>query len=355
MTRPTRVTYRVRLNAKRMAPYLRRRLLAAVVAAAAAVFAAAPVRGEDADAARPEREVVWYTAMTTPDAEPLRKAFQARYPSVQVTILRQPGEKIRTRILTEARAGKQFWDVVSFNHLDMDALDREGLLAAYASPQTRTGFPRGAVDARGHWAAIYVRQYVIGYNTRAVPPAQAPKRWDDLLEPRWKGKFAMDEDEGEWYAAMLDYLGRERGTAFMQALARQSPQLRRGHSLLSKLLVAGDFPLALVHAAEMEEAKKSGAPVDWVRTLDPIITSPSQVAVSASAPHPGAARRFADLLLSVEGQTIIRSRGRVPARTDLPGGAADEGALKVYYVDPKLARGMERSEREFGEIFLKSR
>jgi hypothetical protein len=51
----------------------------------------------------------------------------------------------------------------------------------------------------------------------------------------------MDENEVEWYAAMLDYLGREKGTAYMRALAKQNPQLRRGHSLLSKLLQAGDF------------------------------------------------------------------------------------------------------------------
>jgi iron(III) transport system substrate-binding protein len=327
----------------------------AALAAAVAVLAAGPTRAQGGDAAQTEREVVWYTAMTTPDAEPLKKAFQARYPSVQVTILRQPGEKIRTRILTEAQAGRQLWDVVSFNQLDMDALDREGLLAGYRSPEARTGFPAGAVDPRGHWAAIYVRQYVIGYNTRAVPAGEAPRRWEDLLEPRWSGKFAMDEDESEWYAAMLDYLGRDRGTAFMQALARQNPQLRRGHSLLSKLLVAGEFPLALVHAAEVEEAKKSGAPVDWVRELDPIITSPSQIAVSARAPHPRAARRFVDLLLSVEGQTIVRSRGRVPSRTDLPGAGTRERPLKVHYVDPGLAREMARSEREFRQTFLKGR
>jgi iron(III) transport system substrate-binding protein len=337
-----------------MTPNRRHRMLAGLTAAVA-LLAAVPALGQGADAERAESEVVWYTAMTTPDAEPLRKAFRARHPELQLTILRQPGEKIRTRILTEARAGKQLWDVVSFNHLDMDALDREGLLAAYASPETRTGFPAGAVDPRSHWAAIYVRQYVIGYNLRAVPAAQVPRRWEDLLEPRWKGRFAMDEDESEWYAAMLDYLGRERGTAFMQALARQNPQLRRGHSLLSKLLVAGDFPLALVHAAEMEGEKKNGAPVDWVRELDPIITSPSQVGVSAAAPHPRGARLLVDLLLSVEGQSIIRSRGRVPARTDLPGAAAQERTLKIHYVDPALARQMESSEREFRQTFLKGR
>jgi iron(III) transport system substrate-binding protein len=327
-------------------------LLAALGAGAGAALAQAPAR--PADAAGAERELVWYTAMNTPDAAPLRKLFREKYPEVNLTILRQPGEKIRTRILTEMRAGKFFWDVVSFNHLDIDALAQEGLLAAYASPETRSGFPGGAVDPQGRWAAIYVRQYVIGYNTRSVPPSEAPKSWEDLLQPVWKEKFAMDESDVEWYAAMLDYLGREKGGAFMRSLARQKPQFRRGHSLLAKLLVAGDFPLALVHAAEMDEARRAGAPVDWVRTLDPVVTSPSQVAVSAKAPHPNAARLFVDLLLSAEGQALIRDRGRVPARNDLARGPA-QVPLKLHYVSPKLAREADRYENEFREIFLRGR
>jgi len=326
-------------------------LLAVLCIEAGAALAQAPSR--PADAAGMERELVWYTAMNTPDAAPLRKRFREKYPDVNLTILRQPGEKIRTRILTETRAGKFFWDVVSFNHLDMDALAQEGLLTAYFSPETRSGFPRGAVDPEGRWAAIYVRQYVIGYNTRSVPRADAPKSWEELLAPRWKEKFAMDEGDVEWYAAMLDYLGGERGPAFMRSLAGQNPQFRRGHSLLAKLLIAGDFPLALVHAAEMDEARRAGAPVDWVRTLDPVITSTSQVGISARAPHPNAARRFVDLLLSAEGQALIRDRGRVPARNDV---ARDDSIpLKLHYVNPKLAREADRHENEFREIFLRGR
>jgi len=307
------------------------------------------------DAAQKEAEVVWYTAMNTADAEAVRKLFQEKYPFLTLTVLRQPGEKIRTRILTEMRAGKFFWDVVSFNHLDMDALNQEGLLASYVSPSTRSGFPPGAVDKDGRWAAIYVRQYVIGYNTRLVPPAEAPKNWDDLLQPKWKGKFSMDESDVEWYAAMLDYLGRDDGARFMQALAKQQLQFRRGHSLLSKLLVAGDFPLALVHAAEIEEAKKTGAPVEWVKTLDPIITSPSQIAVSAKAPHPHAARLLVDTLLSADGQALLLDRGRVPARSDLGRESTASNSLKVHYVDPRLSREFSKYEKEFRDIFLRGR
>ena len=286
------------------------------------VFAAAPAIAAD---------VVWYTAMNTQDAEPLRKRFEEKHPGTKLVVHRQPGEKIRNRVISEARAGKHFWDAVSLNLMDMVALNGERVIAG------------------GKWDAIYVRQYVIGYNTQAVPAADAPRDWSDLLQPRWKGKIAIDENEVEWYAAMLDYMGREKGGAYMRALARQEPQLRRGHTLLSKLLSAGDFPLAVVHAAEMDEARKSGAPVDWVRTLDPIVTSPSVIAISAHSPNPGGARQFVDFVLSDEGQKLIAAQGRVPARSDASAG------LKIHPVTAQLARDMDRSEREFRETFLKNR
>ena len=329
------------------------RVVTFVAALACGAAFAQPGRTQGNDAAAKEGEVVWYTAMNTADGDAIRKRFDRKHPGVKLTILRQPGEKIRNRILAEAQAGRHFWDVVSFNHLDMDALDRHELLAAYVSPETASGYPADALDPRGHWAGIYVRQFVVGYNTQSVPSADAPKDWDDLLQPRWKGKLAIDENEVEWYAGMCDYLGPQRSDTFMRALAKQSPQMRRGHSLLSKLLVAGDFPLALVHAAEMEDAKRAGAPVDWVRTLDPIVTSPSQVAIAAKAPHPNAARALEDFLLSAEGQRILAERGRVPVRSDV---GADPGAgLKVHYVKPRLARDFDRYEREFDDIFLRGR
>src|SRR5262245_20945868 len=167
--------------------------------------------------------------MNTADGEVMRKRFEEKHAGLKLTILRQPGEKIRNRILAEQQAGKSLWDVVSFNHLDMDVLDREQLLASYLSPEAAGAYPEGAIHPRARWAAIYVRQYVLGYNTQSIARGEAPTDWRDLLQPRWKGKLAMDENEVEWYAGMLDYLGRGKGMEYMRALSRQAPQFRRGH------------------------------------------------------------------------------------------------------------------------------
>jgi iron(III) transport system substrate-binding protein len=148
---------------------------------------------------------------------------------------------------------------------------------------------------------------------------------------------------------MLDYWGRAKGLAFMRALAKQKPQRRQGHQVLTQQLAAGQFPLALVHVNEVEAQKRAGAPLDWVKTLDPTITSPSQVAISAKAPHPAAARLLVDYLLSKDGQRAIRASGRIPARTDL-GTSTASGPLDVYYVDPRLAARFSQSEAEFHRV-----
>ena len=301
-----------------------------------------------------EKEVVWYTALSTREAEAFRLLFEKKYPATKLTILRQPGEKVRTRILTEAQGGKTFWDVVSMNHVDIDALSQENLLASYVSPEGKTGFPPEAIDPNGRWSAIYTRQYVLAYNTNQVPQAKAPKDWPDLLNPQWKGQLAMDDSDIEWYASMLDYLGRDKGLAFMRGLAQQKPQIRRGHTLLMALLKAGDFPMAIVLAHEAEQSKKAGAPIEWVKTLDPIVTSPSQVAVAAKAQHPKAARLLVDLLLSPEGQNLFLQAGRTPARTlDAASGAIP--GLKIHYVNPKLSAEFTKDEQEYKEIFLNNR
>ena len=100
-------------------------LMRRLAACLAILYAATVAADARLDQARREGEVLWYTAMNVPDAEAVKKPFLARYPFLALTVLRAPGEKVRTRILTEARGNRFTWDVVSFNLLDMDALKRE--------------------------------------------------------------------------------------------------------------------------------------------------------------------------------------------------------------------------------------
>ena len=99
-------------------------------------------------------------------------------------------------------------------------LQNRGLLQPYAAPEA-THYLAGFKDAQNFWVSLYSGYNVIGYNTKLVPKGEAPKNWEDLLNPRWKGKLGMDDEEYFWYAGMLKYWGEDKGRKYMEALNRQ--------------------------------------------------------------------------------------------------------------------------------------
>jgi len=304
--------------------------------------------------AREEKDLVWYTTTSAGDNQAIIAGFTRKYPFLKAQALRTTGEKLRQRVLAEAAAGQFFSDVVSVSGLEMGVMKSKTLLQPYVPPEAES-YPAGAKDRDGYYTAIYARNFVIGYNTAMIPEKDRPKDWPDLVEPRWKGKFGIDEEEFEWYGTIIDYWGREKAIKYMKALAAQQPQLRRGHSLLAQLMAAGEFPLALVFPFEIEQLKRRGAPVEWSATSDPIVTSINVVALSAKAPHPNGAKLLINYILSEEGQNIIRDVSRVPVRRGVKPLAAklDQSTLKIRYVPADMFRKIPEYEKEFREIFWK--
>jgi iron(III) transport system substrate-binding protein len=306
--------------------------------------------------AKREGKLVWYTATNNVDNQMIVAGFRRLYPFVEVELLRTSGEKLRTRILAEAAADRYFSDAVSLNGMEMALLKSKGLLLDYRPPEAKA-YPEGSKDSDGVYTGIYARNFVIGYNTAMVSENDKPKDWPDLLRPEWKEKIGLDEEEFEWYGGLIDYWGKEKTINFMKALAHQQLQLRRGHSLLGQLLAAGEFPIAIVFPYHVEQLKHKGAPVDWVTTTDPIVTSISCVAALAKAPHPNAAKLFVNFLLSEQGQNIIRDRFRVPIRPGVIPLAPtlEQSKLKIHYVPGDLFKKISQYEKEFRDIFWKRR
>jgi iron(III) transport system substrate-binding protein len=304
--------------------------------------------------AKEEKEVVWYTTTSAADNQAIVTGFTRKYPFLKVQVLRTSGEKLRQRVLTETSTGQFFSDALSVSSLEMGLLKSKSLLQPYPPPEAES-FPSGAKDREGYFTAIYARNFVIGYNTAMVPEKDRPKDWSDLLDSRWKGKIGLDEEEFEWYGALSSYWGREKAVKYMKALAAQQPQLRRGHNLLSQLLAAGEFPVAIVFPFEIEQLKRRGAPVDWSAISDPIITSINVIALSAKAPHANAAKLLVNYILSEEGQNVIRDVSRVPVRPGVKPLAPklDQSTLKIHYVPSDMYKNIAQYEKEFREIFWK--
>ena len=305
--------------------------------------------------AKQEKEVVWYTTTSAGDNQAIVAGFTKKYPFLKVQVLRSTGEKLRQRVLTETAANQYFSDVLSVSSMEMGLLKSKNLLQPYDPPEAAS-YPAATKDKEKFFTAIYARNFVMGYNTAMVAEKDRPKDWADLLDPKWKGKFGIDEEEFEWYGTLVDYWGREKAGKFIKALASQQPVLRRGHSLLSQLLAAGEFPVALVFPFEIEQLKRKGAPVEWSNASDPIVTSINVVALSSKAPHGNAGKLLINYILSEEGQTIIKNVSRVPIRPGVKPNVAklDQSTLKIYYVPAEMFRKIADYEKEFRDLFWKN-
>ena len=291
------------------------------------------------DGAKKEGALIWYTSTSIEDIKRLFDTFNRKYPFIKTEFFNAGSARVFNRILNEARAGKVFFDLVAIRGVETQQLVKENFLQPYLSPES-VAYPQGFKDAKGYWVDYFDAYNVIGYNTKLVSKDQAPKSWEDLLAPAWKGKIAMDEEMYSWYAAMAVVWGRERAQRYMKALAKQDIQLRSGHTLIAQLMAAGEFHMGMVLAHRIERMKEQGAPIEWVTTLDPITVSL----------HPNGAKLFIDFLLSKEGQQTVLAIGRTPARPGIDTKMQAKN-LKLFPIPPALGEEYNRYQKEFREIF----
>jgi len=300
--------------------------------------------------ARKEGRVVWYTSMAIDTSKPLLDAFMKEYPFIKADLVRAGEEQLMTRVLSEVRAGKWAFDSISVSGLST-LVDRD-VVAPYPSPE-RNAYMSQFKDPQGYWTGIYVNNLVLAYNTRLVAPKDAPKTYSDLLDPKWKGKMLMDSTDYDWFGTLVTVWGREKAVKYMEALARQDIQWRRGHGLLAQLVGAGEAPLGWAYNFRIERMKKDGAPVEWIETFAPIVVTINGIGLSAKPSHPNAARLLVDFALSKRGQRMIREMRRIPARSDIEPLAPkmDQSKLNLKAVPKEVYLKLDDYAREFRKIF----
>jgi len=266
------------------------------------------------EGAKSEGEAVFYANMDVSAMKPLTDGFMNRYPGTKAASVHFSGAAIITRLDSEARAGKPLSDVVLSGQLGVLGLIEKKIAARYRSPE-REFFRDGLKDKDGLWTAYMTNVMVSAYNTRQVSKDEAPRTVEDLLKPRWKGKLTMDSQSYVWFGTMMQYLGEESGLRFMKRLNEQNISHQRGRRLMTQLVAAGEFDMAVeTNLNSVLTLSKQGAPLSFA-PMQPYFLSPSLVFMSANAPHPYTAALFIDYLLSEEGQKIIVKTNRMPANS----------------------------------------
>lgn len=282
------------------------------------------------EGAKKEGLVSIYTSMPVDDITALTSAFEQKY-GVKSKVWRSGSEKILQRGLLEAKASRYEVDVFETNGPEMEVLSREKILQQSNAPGLADLIPQ-AIPPHREWIATRLNIFTCAYNTKLVRKEDLPKTYADLLDPKWKGKLAVEAEDSDWLAETVLKMGEEKGIALFKEIAkRNGVSVRKGHTLLANLVASGEVPLGLtLYNYKIEQMKNSGAPVDWF-SLDPTVARPNGNGVARNAPHPHAALLFQDFELT-DGQAILGKRDFIPTSTKVP---SNLNKMPLTFANPK--------------------
>ena len=275
--------------------------LALTMAAASALAADARL-----DKAKQEGEVAFYANITA--VEPLMKAFAAET-GVKATYTRISSNKFVATAITEFQAGKLMADVIQGPLPVLEMLKEKGVLASYRSP---------AASGYAEWTrkddAIQlfgIELVSVIYNKDLVKPADVPKRYEDLADPKWKDKIVMANPSNHpstisWLVGLKEHVFKSEADwrAFLKGLAANQPMFVASFGPTPAPIESGQKPIGI--SLPKYIVTKAPAPLDWAR-LDnpPLLGNPRAIAIAAKAPHPEAARAFMDWWLSPKAMGML--------------------------------------------------
>jgi len=233
--------------------------------------------------------------------------FEKKYPFLKVKVWDGRNETVVNKLITEAKAGRHAVDVVVLVNRGLMALKNAGFLQEYNWPKRVKAWPNQS--EHNYWAYFVVNPYLPTYNPKIVPPSEAPKSWEDLKNPKWKGKANISLSGGE--APLLSaYLWRkpngelnwEKTLAFWKEVVNATkPKGGRGFHRPTELLTSGEYQILLHNALSVAlRYMDEGASIKLV-PVGNLVGSGWGVAMPKKVPHSNAASLFIDYLISPEG------------------------------------------------------
>lgn len=315
------------------------------------------------DGARKEGKVVLYSAAIVNQAQrPLAQAFMKKYPFVKMSFWRGDSEEIIAKVSAEMRANNVVADLVEGTGIGELATEAK-LAQPYFTPLVEA-IPERYRDPRGHWTSTRLSYFSAAYNTRLVPPDQVPKTYDDLLDPRWRGKLAWRIGTSSGTPLFITSIrlarGEEKARDYFRKLAAQKVVNFGAGSArtLVDRVVAGEFPIALnIFAHHPLISRAKGAPVNS-QLMDPVPSTAGTMIIPKGVRNPHAALLLAEFILSPEGQQIFANADYFPVRPDVPpkdslASVIPEraGVPELFISSDQLNDYTESSAKVFDELF----
>ena len=335
----------------------RRLVMASLLLALVSSAAAAAAQDARLEAAKKEGKVVWYTSLALSSSEKVAKLFETAYPGVKVEVQRTGSQRILQRMMQELSSNIRNVDVVHTSDAGHYVLLKEKKLLMQYAPAGVEAFGAGFKDRDGYHFGLRATVNVIAYNTKAVPAAEAPRTWKDLLDPKWRGKLVTAHPGYSGVIAThVLALVHLHGWDYFKALALNKPMLVQSAVDPSGVVASGERPVAVDGGDyTFYQAKKKGNPVEIVYPKEgvPLVVSPS--AITSFAPHPNAAKLFTDFIFSRDMQQVLADTEGLYSghpQVTYPADKPRMSDLKLLPVDAEeLEKRNEEIKTRFVEFF----
>jgi iron(III) transport system substrate-binding protein len=295
------------------------------------------------DGAKRETQLLFYNSNTW--LSTVAQEFEKKYPFIKVSVWRSDSKNIVKRVMEEYASGRFLADVVETTDASLGILKRKGIFQEYYSPESAAY--NDEVKEKGKNGIYYLADreiYIgLGFNTKLIAVAEAPRTYKDLLDPKWKSKMSItNTDTGiRWIGNAETAMGRD----YLEKFSRQEVRVQNvAAAAIAGLIVSGEVPLSpTIFNSNIYTAKETGAPVEW-RPLEPVIANVGSSGITSKSPHPHAALLFLDYLHSREGQRVVMKGGLGSPREDL--GSLEQKFKKTYF---ESRYSLEEFEKKFSE------
>jgi iron(III) transport system substrate-binding protein len=258
--------------------------------------------------ARAEGKVAFYANITA--IQPIMEEF-TKNKGVKGEYTRISTSKFLATVLTEYQAGKLMADVLQSPLPIMELLKDKGVLTSYKSPAAAS-YPEWT--RKDDKIQIFGIEYVaLIYNKELVKPKDVPRRYEDLTDPKWKGKIVMANPSAHattisWLIGLKEnvFPSEKAWMNFVKGLAANKPMFVKSFGPTPAPVESGEMLIAISMPKYI--ITKAPAPLDWARVEQPLLGTPRGIAISFFASHLHAAKLFVDYWLSRDAMQMLADK-----------------------------------------------
>jgi iron(III) transport system substrate-binding protein len=340
----------------------RRCLRGFALAALAVVSLSAPALAQsfvadkvDLEAAKREGKVVWYTSTPVEAAQKIANLFEAKT-GIHVELFRSGGSAILRRFSQEMAARRVAVDVLTTSDPAASAEFAARDMFVAFRPANFDKIPDAAKDKDGRFVAQRLNMLAMFAREDKVAPADLPKAWKDLTDPKYKGKMVMPDPSFTALQLMVvATLSKTYGWQFYEKLRANDIMIVQGHQQVEDMLKRGERVIAAEGLDSYAyDDRKAGIKIATIYPSDGTFAVPSPTAIIKGSPNPNAAKAFAEFMIGDAVQSMFPADGHYAARVDMPPpqGNPPLATLKLISVDyDQVQRDEAKVKDTFNDIF----